>query len=267
MGRSRARAVLVVAALAIPVVTAGCGGGGDDGGRDSTIGGARVSWGEPEGGHPTAVVMLIHGGGWHRSNSGYEEQKANAQVLLARGYATVAIGYDTGVRGFRQVIDVYDAARERYPGLPICATGISAGANLALMLATREPDLDCVVAVSAPTDLTTIAQQDPQGHEAYEAAVETLGTDQLTKFSPVRDVDRIRAKVLLIAAQTDPIVPSEQGRELARALPGAQLLLLPPGPVRAEWAHFGGVQPDSQGIALAREFAFLREATQQGSVS
>ena len=260
MRRPRATAVLVVAtALAILSATAGCGVGDDDGGGGTDVGAARVSWGAPE--DPKGVVMLIHGGGWQPSNSGYEEQKANAENFEDQGYATVAIGYDEGARGFQQVVDVYREARKRYPDLPICASGISAGGNLALMLATREPDLACVAALAAPTDLTSLARQDPEGDEAYQAAVEAFGQDQLGKFSPVRYADRIKAKVLLISAETDPLDPPDQTRELAQALPGAETLILPPGPVSVPFAHYGGVQPDAQEIVVQRVFDFLDEAT------
>jgi dipeptidyl aminopeptidase/acylaminoacyl peptidase len=254
---------LATAALLTLSAAVGCGSEGHDTGTgEAGLGGARVSWGEPEGRNPRAVVMLIHGGGWQRSDPGYEEQKANAKTFQNRGYATVAIGYDEGAKGFRQVVDVYEQARQRYPSLPICASGVSAGANLALMLATREPELDCVLALSAPTDLTSLAKQDPEGDEAYQAAVTAFGKDQLAKFSPVRYVDSIKAKVLLIAAEGDPIVPAGQGRELARALPGSELLVLPPGPVHAQWAHYAGVQPNAQDIAIKRDFDFLNQATQ-----
>jgi dipeptidyl aminopeptidase/acylaminoacyl peptidase len=261
MRRLTARAVLAAAGLAILLALAGCGGGDKTDTGLPGFDGARVSWGEPDGGDPTAVMMLLHGGGWQRSDSGYEEQKANAKVVQEQGYATVAVGYDAGAKGFQQVVDVYKAARERYPDLPICAVGISAGGNLALNLAAREPDLDCVVSLSAPTDLTTVAQQDPQGEEAYKAAVEAFGKNALVKFSPVRHADQIKAKVLLIAADTDPIVPAAQSRELAQALPGVQLVDLPAGPDQVEWAHFGRVQPDAQQIVIQREFDFLKQAT------
>ena len=254
--------MLVATALLVISATVGCGSNGGAGeSQNADVGGARVSWGEPAGGHPTALVMLIHGGGWRASESGYEEQKRNAVSFQREGYATVAIDYDEGVKGFRQIVDVYKAARERYPGLPICASGISAGGNFSLMLAAREPDLDCVLALVAPTDLTSLAEQDPEGDEAYRAAVATLGKDQLAKFSPVRYANRIKARVLLVVAETDPIVPADQGRELAQALPGAQLLVLPPGPVHAEWAHYGGVQPNARNIVLERDFEFLKQAT------
>jgi acetyl esterase/lipase len=261
MRRSTARAILVAAtALLILCAVAGCGEGDDDG--DGGPGAARVSWGAPS--DPKAVVMLIHGGGWQPSDSGYEEQKANAENFQDQGYATVAIGYDEGATGFRQVVDVYREARRRYPDLPICASGISAGGNLALMLATRESDLTCVVALAAPTDLTSLAEQDPEGDEAYQAAVKAFGKDQLAKFSPVRYADRIKAKVLLILSESDPVDPVDQGQELARVLPGLQLLVLPPGPISVPFAHYGGVQPDAQEIVVQRVFEFLDEETQTG---
>jgi dipeptidyl aminopeptidase/acylaminoacyl peptidase len=264
MRRSAARAVLAaVTALSILLAVAGCGDDGIDLSTE-TAGGARVSWGEPADGKPVGVVMLLHGGGWQRSDSGYEDQVANAKNFQQEGYATVAIGYDEGAKGFQQVVDVYREARRRYPALPICASGISAGGNLALMLATREPDLACVVTLAAPTDLTTLATQDAEDDEASHAAIAAFGRDQLTKFSPVRYADKIKAQVLMIEAEADPINPPDQGRELERVLPGAELLVLPPGPVPAPFAHFGGVQPDAQEIVINRVFEFLDQATQAG---
>jgi dipeptidyl aminopeptidase/acylaminoacyl peptidase len=254
---------VLLAAVALLIFTAmvGCGeeGDNDDGARN----GARLSWGEPAG-DPKGVVMLIHGGGWHPSDSGYEEQKANAPNYQDQGYATVAIGYDEGEKGFRQILDTYREARKRYPGVPICASGISAGGHLALMLATREPDLDCVLALAAPTDLTTLAKQDPANDEAYREAVDAFGKDQLARFSPVRYADRIKAKVLLILAATDPVAPVGQGRELKRSLPDTDLLILPPGPVSVPFAHFGGVQEDAASIVIERSLAFLEQSTQGG---
>lgn len=255
----------LTAATASLMLLAGVGCGVDDPSlSEERVAGARVLWGEPAGGDPIGLVMLIHGGGWQHSDSRYEEQKRTSTNFLGRGYATVAIGYDEGARGFRQVVEVYKEARKRYPDLPVCATGVSAGGHLSLMLATRRPDLDCVLAVAAPTDITSIAAQDPGGDEVYNAAVKAFGKDQLARFSPALHADRIKAKVLLINAEADPLVPADQGRELARALPGMELLLLPPGPVRAPFAHFGGVQPDAQSIVTERQFEFLNAATQGG---
>jgi acetyl esterase/lipase len=264
MGRVGAVAVTAVllSTLAGPV---GCGEEGhDDELRDPNVGGARLSWGEPPGGDPIGVVMLIHGGGWERSYSGYEEQRENAVNFEDKGYATVAIGYDKGAKGLRQVVATYEEARKRYPELPICASGLSAGGHLALMLAAREPDLDCVVALAAPTDLTALAAQDPEGDEAYEAAVRAFGERRLAKYSPIRYADRIKAKVLLMVAAADPVAPAAQVRELAQVLPGSELLVLPPGPVPVPWAHFGGVQEDAQEVVVERTLDFLDASTKAG---
>jgi dipeptidyl aminopeptidase/acylaminoacyl peptidase len=238
---------------------AGCGG--SDGSEitklPKEVKGAPVTWGEPSGGNPKALVMLIHGGGWQPNRAEYEGEKAAGKALNGQGYATVAIAYDTGARGFKQIVATYRVARQHYPNLPICANGISAGGHLALMLAIREPDLACVETLSAPTDLTTIAQQDPSGDEGYQAAVEAFGPRQLARWSPVRYADKIKAKVLMVIAASDPVDPVAQGEELAHALPGSQLMVVPPGPVPVPWAHFGGVQPDAQAQVLKRQLDFL----------
>jgi dipeptidyl aminopeptidase/acylaminoacyl peptidase len=256
---------LIPAVLLLLFALAGCGG--SDGGGTTPplpdkVAGAPVTWGEPSGGNPKAVVMLIHGGGWQPSRFEYEGQKEAGKSLNGQGYATVAIAYDTGAKGFKQIVATYRVARKHYPDLPICANGISAGGHLALMLATREPDLACVETLSAPTDLTTLAQQDPSGDEGYQAAVEAFGRDQLAKFSPARYADRIKARVLMVIAASDPAAPVAQGEELADALPGAQLMVVPPGPVPVPWAHFGGVQPDAQDQVLKRQLDFLDSVAQ-----
>ena len=260
----RSLPVLATAASLLALAVAGCGGGGGEvSSLPKNVSRAEVSWGQP-GGDPKALVILLPGGGWQRSPSQYEDQKTAAKSLQQEGYATVAVQYDEGARGFRQIEDVYRTARKHYPKLPICATGISAGGHLALMLATREPDLACVVGLSAPTDLTTLAAQDPQGQEAYNAAVAAFGKDQLARYSPVRYANRIKAKVLLFVAATDPLDPVAQGRELTEALPGAQLVVLPPGPDPAVWAHGGGVQPNAQEDVVKRDLDFIDQATGGG---
>lgn len=257
----------MTAAVLILVVIAGCGSDSNSDGEGTSplphkVAGAPVTWGKPFTGTPKAVVMLIHGGGWQPSPSGYEGEKTAGEALSKEGYATVAIAYDAGAKGFKQIVATYKVARKHYPNLPICANGISAGGHLALMLAIREPDLACVETLAAPTDLTTIAQQDPSGDEGYQAAVRAFGARQLARWSPVRYADKIKAKVLMVIAASDPVDPVAQGQELADALPGAQLMVVPPGPVPVTWAHFGGVQPDAQAQVLKRQLDFLSSVAQ-----
>jgi dipeptidyl aminopeptidase/acylaminoacyl peptidase len=135
--------------------------------------------------------------------------------------------------------------------------GYSAGANLGLMLAAREPDLTCVLGLAAPTDLTTLKQQG--GTEAYDLAVTAFGEGQLADWSPVKVAGSIKAKVLLIAAQTDPTVPVEQSREFAQALPGTELDVVPAGSTSVPWLHGAKVNPASAQAAIQQGFTFLTQ--------
>jgi dipeptidyl aminopeptidase/acylaminoacyl peptidase len=252
---------LVVGLLAAVVAT-GCGGPDID--IDDMGGGpkAAVRWAKPKGGDPDAVVILLHGGGWQPNESAFQGEMPLAAELRNRGYATVVVGYDEGARGFREIERVYSQAQRRYPRLPICAHGISAGGHLALMLATREPDLTCVVDLVGPTDLTTLEEQG--GDEVHDLAVTAFGEAELEKWSPARYAGQINAEVLMILSETDPIIPVEQGEEFARALPGAELVVLPAGPTEVPWLHGASVTPESEARAVNEGFKFIAEATRDG---
>jgi acetyl esterase/lipase len=250
----------LVMALAIALIAAGCGGNDQPLNEHAEVNKPKVDWGEPSGSDPNRVVILLHGGGWQPNPAGYQGMRRLAAVFRQRGYATVVIGYSAGAEGFRQIEGVYSKVQRRYPRLPICAFGESAGGNLSLMLATREPSLDCVVDLVGPTDLTTLRAQGSA--EGNQLAVTAFGEDQLARYSPVRYADRIHAKVLMILSATDPIVPAAQGRELAKALPGSELIVLPPGPV--PWLHGAMVASGSADRATNAAQAFLQEATTSG---
>jgi acetyl esterase/lipase len=257
-----------LAAVLLILSLAACGEEAPDIGTGGKLGemiiaGAKVDWGEPANADPVGLVMLLPGGGWQRNDAEYQGQRQAAKSLQGQGYATVAVEYDGGAKGFSQIETIYAAAKKRYPNLPICATGTSAGGNLALMLATREPDLACVTTLAAPTDLTTIAEQDPTGDEGYAAAVQAFGANRLAEFSPALHASKIKARVLMVIAETDPLVPVAQGEELTKALPSAQLMVAPAGPVQVPWAHYGGVATDAQDKVITREIDFLKAATQR----
>ena len=249
----------LAAALAIVAVVSGCGssnGGADlSACKNRSRGLPTVTWAIPTP-NPSAVVILLHGGGWQPNPGGYRAQVKYGKAIQAGGAVTVAVGYGTGATGLRQIEDVYSKARRCFPNAPICAVGDSAGGNLALMLATREPDLSCVIARAAPTDLTALAAQG--GSETHQLALDAFGEQGLAKFSPVRRADAIHARVLVIMAESDPLVPAAQGRELKRALPDAELIVLPPGP--APFVHGLGVTPSALQAANQREVAFLGQA-------
>jgi acetyl esterase/lipase len=253
----------LAAAMAVATLASGCGssGGSDQASacKDHSHGFPKTAWAIP----PTnarGVVILLHGGGWQPNPSGYRQQVAFGKVIGAGGVATVAVGYGPGRSGFRQVEDVYAQAHRCFPDAPICAIGDSAGGNLALMLATRQPDMACVIARAAPTDLTSLAAQG--AGETQQLAVDAFSERGLAQFSPVRRAGAIHARVLAIMAENDRLVPVEQGRELKQALPSAELLVLPPGPV--PFVHGLGVTQSSVQDAERRETAFLQQALPAG---
>jgi acetyl esterase/lipase len=249
--------LLAVAAL-ITLTAIGCGGGSDVDLNQATPK-AEVKWGKPAGGDPKGVVILLHGGGWQPNRAAFEGEMPLAANLQQRGYATVVVGYGEGETGFRQVEQVFSKARKRYPDLPICAHGFSAGGTLALLLAAREPDLACVVGLVTPTDLTTV--EDQGGDEVHDLAVKAFGEDQLGRWSPVRSADGIDAKVLLIPAQDDPIVPIAQAREFVRAHPETELDVIPAGPTPVDFLHGAGATPAGVQEATQHQFTFIDQAT------
>ena len=144
---------------------------------------------------------------------------ARARTFAGWGWAAAVVDY----RGFADapgdVVRAYDAARRRFPGLPICAYGESAGGHLALMLAVRRP-LACVVDAAGPVDLPRLGGT-PQADWVRAKALAAFG--DLRDASPTRHAAAIRAPVLAGYAAADRIVPASQGRYLKRALPRARV--------------------------------------------
>jgi alpha-beta hydrolase superfamily lysophospholipase len=246
-----------VVALIITLAVVGCGGTD----VDLNPSGPRpdVKWGKPSDGKPRGLVILLHGGGWQPNHFAYKGEFPLAAALRKRGYATVVIGYDEGATGFREIEQVYSQARNRFHGLPICVHGISAGGTLALMLAAREPDVTCVVGLVTPTDLSTLKAQG--GDEAHDLAVDAFGEGQLAAWSPARYADRITAKVLLLPAQTDPVVPIAQAHEFVRRRPATQLFVIPAGPVAVDWLHGAKATTSGAQQAVERGFDFIERST------
>jgi acetyl esterase/lipase len=255
----RIRASSVAVALLVALAVSACGGQDVDISQ-GTPKPAEVKWSGPAGNQePQGVVILLHGGGFQRNHFAYEAEMPLAEDLQDRGFATVVIGYDAGEEGFREIEGVYAKARKRFKGLPICVHGISAGGTYALLLAAQEPSLRCVVGLVAPTDLTTLKEQG--SGQVHDLAVTAFGESELADWSPVRVADRIRAKVLLIAAQTDPVVPIQQAREFERARPATQLFVIPAGPVPVDWLHGADVTATGAQEAVERGFDFIEQSS------
>lgn len=256
------RAPLVCAGLlaVLTAALAGCGQGalqirtgppaGPSGGKPQAV------WGKPTvPGKTKGLVLLIPGGGWTGVNPlGLQTEVATSVIFRRAGYETLSVDYRAGAQGVDDVNQFYEQARKRVgPKLPICAFGASAGGQIALMLAVRHPDLRCVVDLAGPTDLPAFSTQ-PGGKTGYQIAVKAFGTGGLATQSPINYVRSIKAKVLMVYAQNDPIVPVEQGKELAKKLSGSKLIVLPPG--TAAFVHTGTGAPVSQsGVSATAKIA------------
>lgn len=150
----------------------------------------------------------------------------------------------------------------------VCAVGISAGANVMLHLATRQPSrVNAMVLVSAtpyfPDQARAIMrsygdnlseqqrellrQRHPGGDAQIQALLESTKSfadsyDDLN-FTP-RLLSRIRARTLIVQGDRDPLYPVELSVEMVRAIPSSALWIIPEsghGPVLGRrWAEFIG---------------------------
>jgi pimeloyl-ACP methyl ester carboxylesterase len=219
--------------------------------------------GLPSGRHalhpPRAGILVIHGGGWAGvGNQTTQTMRNRAQYFNDRGFLTLTIDYRPGTAALHDVNGFYDRLRARVgPTTPICAYGESAGGHLALMLAGDRPGLRCVIALAAPTDLSSLPPV------ALANAEQAFGYANLVAWSPALRQPPIRQPVLLASALDDPVVPFDQAYEFWAHRPrGTTVVALAPGPIG--WVH-SNVSFDSL-LRLARgELAFLRTAVRSHS--
>ena len=179
---------------------------------------------------PKGLMITIHGGGWYVVGPGaVAAERPFADLWRSSGWETLNITYSACSQSLPDVVWFHDAARALFgPRLPVCAYGQSAGAQLALMLANSRPDVGCVIAEGAPTDLTSIS-----GETAYDAAtgvsdqnaggvwvqnlaIAAFGAASRQAMSPTGMPGS--ARLLLATAQQDEFIPWAQAQEMASAV-------------------------------------------------
>jgi len=185
------------------------------------------------------MVVLVHGGPYGVHDIwGFDRE---AQLLASRGYAVLQINFrgsggrgDAFVRaGYREwggkmQDDVTDATRWAIEqGVAdanrICIYGASYGGYAALEGAVKEPDLyRCAIGNAGIYDLRLMYSRGDTPQflfgENYLKMVLGEKEDELYERSPIAHLDRLKAKVMLIAGGADTRVPSVQGENLHDAL-------------------------------------------------
>ena len=217
---------------------------------------APARWIVPK--NPKAVVIVIHGGSWVGEKEWFlDDMNPYAQKLSnLSGSATMNIDYRTGSSSLNDVVASYDIARKKFPNLPICAAGNSAGGNLALLLANKRP-LNCVISEVGPTNLYT-------GSEYIKnIAAYHFNKENFRAWSPIYTTKKLRSPTMLVSATNDPIVPHSQALEFKNKFPKAILVTLRPGDKLGTYHVHEPVDSAQLEIARKREANFIKQVAKQ----
>jgi acetyl esterase/lipase len=192
---------------------------------------------------PIPAIVVIHGGGWA---AGHRDQFNDfAWKLAQRGYLAVTISYRFAPKHLfpAQVEDAKCAVRflranaKKYHINPdrIGAVGGSAGAHLAMMLATMDKadgmegdggnaeqasKVQAAVSFVGPTDLTV----DDLPKASQDIIKNWLGGDlkekaaEAKKASPITYLNKGDAPMLLFQGTVDPLIPNTQAYRMAEAM-------------------------------------------------
>ncbi len=185
------------------------------------------------------MVVFVHGGPFGvRDRWEYDPY---VQAMATRGYAVLQVNYrGSGGYGYafqkagwkqwggKMQDDVTDATRWAISqGIAdrdrICIYGGSYGGYAALEGAVKVPDLyKCAIGYVGVYDLPLMFGRGDITWYRYskEALKRILGTDLtvLARHSPINQLDRLKAKVMLIVGGRDVRVPPVQGKNLHHAL-------------------------------------------------
>ena len=185
------------------------------------------------------TMVLVHGGAWagHNERGQRVIMGEPGQLLLERGWRIVSVDMDEGAAGIDGVLSAVgsELAHPASAG-PLCIYGESAGAHLALVAASRQPAVDCVIGVGTLVDM---ARLEADGDTSSDANVQILGerikrffgtsAEQLAPWNPVGLAPAIRADVLLLHEIDDPLVPAVHAARYQAAQPTTQVVELEPG--------------------------------------
>lgn len=191
----------------------------------------------PAGSDPAPLVVLPHDGPWGERDTWEFEWKV--QLLANRGYAVLQVNYrgsagygvdfasaGNGEWGGKIQDDITDATRWAIEhGIAradrVCIYGNGYGGYAALMSVVREPGLfRCAIGYGVVYDLTGEALRPVLTRPRVRRMERVLGTDaeKLRTLSPLQNVGKITAPVLLIHGKHDLDVDYSKFKQMTRAL-------------------------------------------------
>jgi dienelactone hydrolase len=185
------------------------------------------------------LVVFVHGGPYGVRDDW--EFDSYVQALASRGYAVLQVNYrgsggyfhpfvEAGYRewGGKMQDDVTDATRWAIKegvadAARVCIFGASYGGYAALEGAVKEPDLyKCTIGYVGVYDLRLMYSRGDTAQslygENYLKMVLGEDADELARRSPITQLDKLKAKVMLIVGGADSRVPPVHGESLRGAL-------------------------------------------------
>ncbi|PSN94330.1 hypothetical protein B9Q09_04305 [Candidatus Marsarchaeota G2 archaeon ECH_B_SAG-C16] len=188
------------------------------------------------------AAVYIHGGPDYQSMNSFNP---TIQLLVQRGFSVIAPNY-RGSTGYGRVFnhlndgdlgggDLQDViqAKRVLGSKRVAVLGASYGGYLTMMCVTKFPDEWCsAVAIVPFVNWFTEKQHEREVLKQYDEL--KMGSDEqlLRDRSPIYNVDKIRAPLLLLAGENDPRCPAEETIQVVEKLRGLS--------VKAEYKVYSG---------------------------
>ena len=217
------------------------------------------------------TMIMVHGGGW--AGSAPASQKAlmsmPGDTLVRRGWRIVSVDYHAGAAGLQDVMDAVGSELVQPTGGLLCIYGESAGAQLALIAASRVRGVDCVVAMGPPADFEAYQAEAHASNDSNRtiianqmASVWGQTPDERALSDPIKVAGAIAAAARLLREADDPLIPIEQVDNFVAARPTTQRVELEPAPgsdLRSFYLH-GTLSDGGRGQYHAAIGAFVDRA-------